>query len=41
MLHAVILCAGEMLQDERVNGGAFVGSDGLQMPFKYMPVRNE
>lgn len=28
---------GETLQEERTNGGAFVGTDGLQIPFKYMP----
>ncbi|EFJ19523.1 hypothetical protein SELMODRAFT_110974 [Selaginella moellendorffii] len=28
---------GETLQDERVHGGAFVGADGLQLPFKHMP----
>ncbi|KAH7431119.1 hypothetical protein KP509_08G030700 [Ceratopteris richardii] len=28
---------GETLQDERTNGGAFVGTDGLQIPFKHMP----
>eukprot|EP00250_Pteridium_aquilinum_P033868 c6523_g1_i1 orf=228-3032(+) len=28
---------GETLQDERTNGGAFVGADGLQIPYKYMP----
>ncbi|KAF8404042.1 hypothetical protein HHK36_008919 [Tetracentron sinense] len=28
---------GETLQDERVNGGAFVGSDGLQFPYKLIP----
>ncbi|XP_027159795.1 dynamin-like protein ARC5 [Coffea eugenioides] len=28
---------GETLQDERVNGGAFVGSDGLQFPHKLIP----
>nr|GME12627.1 dynamin-like protein ARC5 isoform X1 [Ipomoea batatas]GME12628.1 dynamin-like protein ARC5 isoform X1 [Ipomoea batatas] len=32
------LCiAGEALQDERVNGGAFIGSDGLQFPHKLIP----
>jgi len=30
--------AGETLQDERVNGGAFIGSDGLQFPHKLIPV---
>ncbi|XP_016545450.1 dynamin-like protein ARC5 isoform X5 [Capsicum annuum] len=29
---------GETLQDERVNGGAFIGSDGLQFPHKLIPV---
>ncbi|PHT70348.1 Dynamin-like protein ARC5 [Capsicum annuum] len=28
---------GETLQDERVNGGAFIGSDGLQFPHKLIP----
>ncbi|XP_026445736.1 dynamin-like protein ARC5 isoform X2 [Papaver somniferum] len=28
---------GETLQDERVNGGAFTGTDGLQFPFKLIP----
>ncbi|RAL44982.1 hypothetical protein DM860_003741 [Cuscuta australis] len=28
---------GESLQDERVNGGAFVASDGLQFPHKLIP----
>ncbi|KAJ9687199.1 hypothetical protein PVL29_015880 [Vitis rotundifolia] len=28
---------GETLQDERVNGGAFVGTDGLQFPQKLIP----
>eukprot|EP00250_Pteridium_aquilinum_P017451 c23631_g1_i1 orf=300-3137(-) len=28
---------GETLQDERTSGGAFVGTDGLQIPFKHMP----
>ncbi|CAN6476158.1 unnamed protein product [Victoria cruziana] len=28
---------GETLQDERVNGGAFHGTDGLQIPYKFMP----
>lgn len=32
------LGAGETLQDERVNGGAFIGSDGLQFPHKLIPV---
>lgn len=31
--------AGETLQDERTNGGAFVGTDGLQFPQKLIPVR--
>lgn len=30
--------AGETLQDERINGGAFVGTDGLQFPQKLIPV---
>lgn len=30
--------AGESLQDERVHGGAFVAMDGVQMPYKHMPV---
>ncbi|XP_010269088.1 PREDICTED: dynamin-like protein ARC5 isoform X2 [Nelumbo nucifera] len=29
---------GETLQDERVNGGAFVGTDGLQFPQKLIPL---
>lgn len=33
-------CAGESLQDERVQGGAFVSPDGLQMPYKHVPVRH-
>ncbi|CAM8971685.1 hypothetical protein QQ045_029604 [Rhodiola kirilowii] len=28
---------GETLQDERVNGGAFMGTDGLQFPHKLIP----
>ncbi|KAJ4716930.1 Dynamin-like protein [Melia azedarach] len=28
---------GETLQDERINGGAFVGTDGLQFPHKLIP----
>ncbi|XP_062029302.1 dynamin-like protein ARC5 [Rosa rugosa] len=28
---------GETLQDERINGGAFVSSDGLQFPHKLIP----
>ncbi|TYK06980.1 dynamin-like protein ARC5 [Cucumis melo var. makuwa] len=28
---------GETLQDERINGGAFVGTDGLQFPQKLIP----
>ncbi|XP_010557576.1 PREDICTED: dynamin-like protein ARC5 isoform X2 [Tarenaya hassleriana] len=28
---------GETLQDERMNGGAFVGTDGLQFPHKLIP----
>ncbi|CAH9139476.1 unnamed protein product [Cuscuta epithymum] len=28
---------GESLQDERINGGAFVGCDGLQLPQKLIP----
>ncbi|KAF2319755.1 hypothetical protein GH714_018553 [Hevea brasiliensis] len=31
------VCAGETLQDERTNGGAFVGTDGLQFPQKLIP----
>lgn len=40
MLHVDLLinCAGESLQDERVQGGAFVSPDGLQMPYKHVPV---
>jgi hypothetical protein len=33
-------CAGESLQDERVQGGAFVSPDGLQLPYKHVPVWN-
>lgn len=33
-----VLLAGETLQDERVNGGAFIGTDGLQFPQKLIPV---
>ncbi|XP_010030071.2 dynamin-like protein ARC5 isoform X1 [Eucalyptus grandis] len=28
---------GETLQDERTNGGAFIGTDGLQFPHKFIP----
>ncbi|KAI6701679.1 hypothetical protein NL676_016003 [Syzygium grande] len=28
---------GETLQDERTNGGAFIGTDGLQFPQKFIP----
>ncbi|KAK7368773.1 hypothetical protein VNO80_10803 [Phaseolus coccineus] len=28
---------GETLQDERINGGAFIGSDGVQFPHKLIP----
>lgn len=28
---------GETLQDERVHGGAFLGPDGVQIPYKLMP----
>ncbi|KAH9308354.1 hypothetical protein KI387_036265, partial [Taxus chinensis] len=28
---------GEMLQDERVHGGEFLGPDGIQIPYKLMP----
>ncbi|XP_061346521.1 dynamin-like protein ARC5 isoform X1 [Gastrolobium bilobum] len=28
---------GETLQDERINGGAFVGADGVQFPHKLIP----
>lgn len=31
-------CSGETLQDERTQGGAFVGTDGLQFPHKLIPV---
>ena len=30
--------AGETLQDERINGGTFTGSDSFQLPNKMMPV---
>lgn len=30
--------AGETLQDERINGGTFAGSDSFQLPNKMMPV---
>lgn len=30
--------SGETLQDERTQGGAFVGTDGLQFPHKLIPV---
>jgi len=33
-----VTSAGESLQDERVHGGAFVAMDGVQMPYKHMPV---
>ncbi|GMP95521.1 hypothetical protein CsSME_00044539 [Camellia sinensis var. sinensis] len=29
---------GKALQDERINGGAFVGTDGLQFPQQLIPV---
>ncbi|XP_061346522.1 dynamin-like protein ARC5 isoform X2 [Gastrolobium bilobum] len=29
--------SGETLQDERINGGAFVGADGVQFPHKLIP----
>ncbi|THG06864.1 hypothetical protein TEA_010201 [Camellia sinensis var. sinensis] len=32
--------SGEALQDERINGGAFIGTDGLQFPHKLIPTRN-
>ncbi|KAK1299844.1 Dynamin-like protein ARC5 [Acorus calamus] len=28
---------GETLEDERANGGTFIGTDGLQIPYKMMP----
>ncbi|KAG5029114.1 hypothetical protein JHK87_012628 [Glycine soja] len=28
---------GETLQDERINGGAFIGADGVQFPHKLIP----
>ncbi|CAL5387860.1 unnamed protein product [Camellia sinensis] len=31
---------GEALQDERINGGAFIGTDGLQFPHKLIPTIN-
>lgn len=31
---------GETLQDERINGGAFVASDGVHFPHKLIPVRH-
>lgn len=34
----IMFFAGETLQDERINGGAFVGTDGLQFPHKLIPV---
>lgn len=34
------MVAGESLQDERTNGGAFIGTDGLQFPQKLIPVRS-
>lgn len=30
--------SGETLLDERINGGAFIGTDGLQFPHKLIPV---
>jgi len=30
--------SGETLQDERINGGAFIGADGVQFPHKLIPV---
>ncbi|MED6180227.1 ARP2/3 actin-organizing complex subunit Arc5 [Stylosanthes scabra] len=32
-----LLLKGETLQDEGINGGAFVGSDGVQIPHKLIP----
>lgn len=34
----VVFIAGETLQDERLNGGAFIGTDGVQFPHKLIPV---
>ena len=33
-----IVFTGETLQDERINGGAFIGADGVQFPHKLIPV---
>lgn len=30
--------SGETLQDERTQGGSFIGTDGLQFPHKLIPV---
>lgn len=38
MSKLIVLIVGETLQDERVNGGAFTGPDGLQFPPKLIPV---
>lgn len=32
------MVTGETLQDERINGGALIGIDGLQFPQKIIPV---
>lgn len=34
------LATGETLQDERTNGGMFIGADGIQFSQKMMPVSN-
>ena len=37
---ALSFCSpGETLQDERTNGGAIVNTDGMQLPYKLIPVR--
>ncbi|CAL5391171.1 unnamed protein product [Camellia sinensis] len=36
----VFLICWEPLQDERINGGTFIGADGLKFPHKLIPTRN-
>jgi len=38
LLDLSFVVSGETLQDERINGGAFIGSDGVQFPHKLIPV---
>ncbi|GMP53940.1 hypothetical protein CsSME_00019251 [Camellia sinensis var. sinensis] len=37
-LYVGMATVGEPLQDERINGGAFIGADGLKFPHKLIPV---